>query len=304
MGGSGGGYSISSGDIENLRREVEERTRRSLVASEVNALLGEELSRINQRDVEKTNRYLDQIRDVLGEDVEAFDRLLFGGSVAKRTYVDGLSDIDSLVVLKNERLADLSPEQLRERVRAVLAERLEGDVAEVRTGTLAVTVVYRDGTEVQLLPALQRGERISISSADGTEWKEIQPRRFAEALTEVNQRQRGAVVPTVKLAKAIIANLPAHARLSGYHVEALAVAAFKTYSGSTTPVDMLTHFFESAATAVTAPVSDVTGQSRKIDSDLGERNSPERRRAASSLERVASTMKRDSAQDWRQLLEP
>lgn len=303
MGGSGGGYSIRSGDIDALRKEVEERTRRSLATSEINALLGEELSRINQRDVAKTSEYLDQIREALGEDVEAFDRLMFGGSVAKHTYVDGLSDIDSLVVLKGEHLADLSPQQLRERFKRALDSRLGGDVEDVRVGNLAVTVVYRDSTEVQLLPAVQRGERLAISSADGTEWKAIHPRRFAEALTEVNGRQRGAVVPTIKLAKAIIDNLPEHSHLSGYHVEALAVAAFKNYSGPTTPMDMLTHFFTSAASGVKRPVSDITGQSRKIDEYLDERNSARRQQVARTLERVAKTMQRgDTAEGWRRLL--
>ncbi|HEY5286724.1 MAG TPA: CBASS oligonucleotide cyclase [Solirubrobacteraceae bacterium] len=304
MGGGGGGYSISSGDLDDLRRQVEERTRQTLATSEINALLGDELARINQRDIPKTSEYLDGIRDALGEDVEGFEKLLFGGSVSKHTYVDGLSDIDSLVVLKGEQLKGLSPAELRERFKTALQERLgAGDVADIRVGNLAVTVRYRDGIEIQLLPAVRHGDRIEISSADGQRWKSIEPQRFAARLTEVNQKQRGQVVPTIKLAKTMIDQLPEDSRLSGYHVEALAVAAFADYKGSTTPKDMLTRFFDAASEAVLRPAPDSTGQSRHIDEALGTSGSSERQRRARALAQIARRMEQSgSVRDWQQLM--
>jgi hypothetical protein len=303
MGGGGGGYSISSGDLDDLRRQVEERTRQSLVDSEVNAMLGDELARITARDIPRTSAYLDEIAEALADDVAAFDKLLFGGSVAKHTYVDGLSDIDSLVVLKGDQLQDLSPQQLRERFCEALEKRLGGEVIDVRSGNLAVTVTYRDGTEIQLLPARASGDAVEISSSDGTRWNRIEPRRFAETLTNVNQAQRGAVVPTIKLAKSIIARLPDRANLSGYHVEALAVAAFTGYTGPRTPKEMLTHFFRQAAAAVQRPVSDTTGQSKNIDDSLGPARSEQRLSVSRQLRLIAQRMENsESADDWRKLL--
>jgi len=304
MGGGGGGYSISSGEMGELRREVEERTRRTLATSEINALLGEELARMNERDTQKVREQLEKIEQALDAEIGGLDTLLFGGSVAKHTFVDGLSDIDSLVILDREELAGLSPDEVRERFGDVLRAKLAGgDVADVLTGNMAVTLVYRDGTEIQLLPAIRRGDEVQISSADGQSWKWIEPRRFAERLTEVNQAQRRQVVPAIKLAKSIIAGLPEDQRLSGYHVEALAVAAFTGYNGSTTPREMLTHLFESASRGVLSPAPDATGQSVHIDEALGPANSRQRQACARALGGIARRMREASrAEDWRELL--
>ncbi|MGO9762492.1 MAG: CBASS oligonucleotide cyclase [Solirubrobacteraceae bacterium] len=304
MGGGGGGYSISSGEMDELRRQVERRTQQTIATSEINALLGDELARVNQRDVAKTSEYLEAIREALGDGIDEFETLLFGGSIAKHTYVDGLSDIDSLVVLSGNTLGDMSPAELREQFRQTLISELGTDqVADVKTGNLAVTVIHHDGTEIQLLPAVRHGESVEISSADGKSWKAIEPRRFAEALTDVNKQQRGQVVPAIKLAKAIIAQLPEQQRLAGYHVEALALAAFTDYNGSTTPKEMLTHLFGSAAQGVLRPAPDTTGQSKHIDEELGEAGSSARRERARALEGIANRMRNAaSAEDWRRLL--
>jgi len=304
MGGSGGGYSISRGELLRLREEAEERTRQGLLDAEVNQMLGQELARINDRDTAAIGRYLDEISEALGDRVEEFDHLQFGGSVAKHTYVDGLSDVDSLVVLRDAKLGDLSPAQLRDRFARVLRERLSGaDVEKVTVGNLAATVHYRDGTEIKLLPAVHKGDRLAISSMDGESWKTIHPRSFARALTEVNQEQRGAVVPAIKLAKSVIAGLPSEAQLSGYHVEALALNAFKDYDGPRTPKAMVARFFDRAAEAVMAPIKDSTGQSHHIDESLGAAGSHARHAASRQLRAVSDRMNSArSSQDWRDLL--
>jgi hypothetical protein len=144
---------------------------------------------------------------------------------------------------------------------------------------------------------------MQISSADGERWKRIEPRRFAEKLTEINQAQRAQVVPAIKLAKAIIARLPEDQRLSGYHVEALAVAAFTGYTGSTSPREMLTHLFGSAAGGVLRPAPDATGQSVHIDEALGAANSAERQARARALGQIARRMRdANSPDEWRDLL--
>ena len=110
-------------------------------------------------------------------------------------------------------------------------------------------------------------------------------------------------MPTIKLAKAIIGGLPEPQRISGYHVEALAVNAFRTYDGPRNPAAMLGHFFEFAKSAVYHPILDATGQSAHVDDYLGEDHSSNRQRIGASLARIARTI--DSATligQWQELL--
>src|SRR4051812_23536260 len=113
MGGSGGGSFRSGRSSSELANEGSRSLQQAELERDVNALLAAELSEINNRDVDLIGRRLDEIKDALGDKLVDFDRLLFGGSVSKHTYVDGLSDVDSLVVLKPEALDGDSPQALR-----------------------------------------------------------------------------------------------------------------------------------------------------------------------------------------------
>jgi hypothetical protein len=304
VGGSGSGYRIKPGELDERRREAEDAARQGRLDAEINSLLSEQLIEINQRDREAVADRLEEIQDALKDQIEEFDRLLFGGSVAKQTYVEGLSDVDSLVVLRGEELTDETPADVREEFAQLLRGKLNmGEIREIRTGDLAVTIEYKDGPEIQLLPARERGGELEISSPSGKRWMAIEPRAFASRLSEVNAKQANAVVPAIKLAKAVIGNLPESQRLNGYHAEALAVAAFEDYSGPRSPKAMVTHFFESAASNVTKPVADITGQSSHVDEALGPAMSQDRQRLAAVLRRIASKMGTStSAEAWRDLL--
>jgi hypothetical protein len=307
MGGSGGAgrYRLSESDINRLREEAQERLERNRRDAEVNQYLEEELAEINDRDSERVKQRLDEIERALRREIEAFDRILFGGSVAKHTYVDGLSDTDSLVVLDQNVVGELRPEQMRELFRDILRRRLNmGAVGSIEVGRMAVTVTYRDGTKIQLLPAVQKGESVAISSANGTEWTWINPKEFSARLTRINEYQAGGVVPAIKIAKAIIANqLPETSRPTGYHVEALAVSAFQGYGGPRTPKAMVEHFFGSASDGVLRPIPDVTGQSPYVDSSLGASDSAERQRLSRRLQQIARRVRTStSVADWKDLL--
>ena len=171
-------------------------------------------------------------------------------------------------------------------------------------GTLAVTVTYRDGSQVQLLPAVERDGRTSIASEDGTSWRHIRPHKFAEKLTAVNDANGGTVVPTIKLTKAVMAGLPGSQRLSGYHVEAIAVDAFKGYTGRRDRMSMLRHLVEHAASAVMRPTGDITGQSVHVDGHLGPAASAARESVQQGLRRLAARLgQATSAADLRRLLD-
>jgi hypothetical protein len=285
-----------------MRRQIQEELRQQELNAELNEFLAEELTAYNDRDTQLVRERLDEIVDSLGDSAEEVDRLLFGGSVAKHTYVDGLSDVDALVVLNQP---DASPRELVERFAQSLLSRLVGsDVLDISTGKLAVTVTYRDGSQVQLLPAVERGGRTSIASEDGSSWRHIRPHKFAEKLTEVNQSNGNAVVPTIKLAKAVIAGLPENNRLSGYHVEAIAVDAFKEYTGRRDRVSMLQHLIGHAADAVLRPTGDITGQSVHIDGNLGAANSSARQSTSASLRQLENRIRNAaSLDDYRRLLD-
>jgi hypothetical protein len=274
--------------------------------AEINSFLRHELVAVNDRDDQKVDRYLTSIRDALRNEVDEFDQLMFGGSIAKHTYVEGLSDVDALVVLGDPGIRDRSPEEFREDFAKTLRARLSaGDVRDISVGKLAVTVEYRDGTQVQLLPAVRTGDAISISSQDGTAWQgNIRPKAFTDALTRTNLDQGRAVVPAIKLAKQIMdTQIPEGRRPSGYHVESMAVEAFSRYDGPRTPKAMLGHFFRSASQRVIQPLPDTTGQSRYVDENFGVAGSDIRRQTSRDLRRIADTIDRSrSVTEWRRLL--
>lgn len=305
MGGRGGGSYLSARDLEALRDEARRRLEQSRIDAEVNSFLQLELSGFNNRDVDTINRRLEQIESALEDTIESIDRLLFGGSVAKHTYVDGLSDVDSLVLLRDEALAEKEPAEVRNEFRSALMRNLpRGEIQEISVGAMAVTMKYRDGTEIQLLPAVQSKGNILISSEDGKSWSQIQPKAFAQDLSRINRRQGGSVVPAIKLTKAILANRLGERSPSGYHLEAIAVAAFRDYSGPRTPKAMVTELFTRASNTILRPIQDVTGQSRNVDQALGPANSAPRRELSRTFGQIGKMMSASqSVSEWRALFE-
>ena len=306
MGGSAGGTGsyFSAHDARALEEQARRRLEQSRLDSAVNSILQQELTDINDRDTDLTNERLEAVEQALGTRIGEVERLLFGGSVAKHTFVNGLSDIDALVEIAGEDISQGSPDQVRNSFATALRQALpQGDVQDIRQGRMAVTVQYLDGTEIQLLPAIRLGSELAVSSWDSKSWMSIRPRNFARSLTTTNQRQGGAVIPAIKVAKAIFANRLGDDGPSGYHVEALAVDAFREYSGPRTPKAMATHLVKSASERVLRPIRDVTGQSRYVDESLGDRNSTSRRALSRRLGRLARTMENtQSIEDWEGLI--
>lgn len=301
---SGTGGHLTAHDAAVLREEAQKRLTRGKIDAEVNSLLQHELTSINDRDVETIDNHLRVIEEVLGDRLAEVDRLLFGGSVAKHTYVNGLSDVDALVLLGNTA-AGTNPSDAIDAIARALRRALPmAEVSSIREGTMAVTVEYRDGSEIQLLPAIGTGDDVEVGSWDRDHWVKINPRRFARELTLVNQKQGNAVVPAIKLAKAIFANRLGRGAPSGYHVEALAVAAFQDYMGPRTPKAMVSHLVDYSSWKVLSPIQDPTGQSANVDDALGARNSSARRELSQRFTDIARTMTRaQSVDQWRALLD-
>ncbi|MGK3985112.1 CBASS oligonucleotide cyclase [Sorangium sp. So ce136] len=282
MSGSGGSF-----DPEKLRsqiRDLEGKIDDAEYESQVAALLGAILTDANDRDMELIQDHLDAIKKAIEKEVDGFVDLLFGGSIAKQTYVKGISDVDALVIIDSSDLSSKTPLEVRDYIIARLQERLP--YAHVEPDGFAVTVNYADGA-VQLVPVKRHGDDFLLPSADCREWSRVRPRMFTDALTKANRDLSGKVVPTIKLAKAALADMPDARRPTGYHLEALALDVFANYQGPRTPKHMLTYFFARAAERVLQPVPDRTGQSRYVDAHLGVPMSLERQILADSMGRIA-----------------
>ncbi len=295
MGGGGARYFDRRRDPAEIRqalRQEEEKQKDQAFESEVSTALGELLSDYNARDTTAVSKTLDQIRKALESDIEGSVDPVFGGSVRKHTYVDGISDVDSLLVLKDPQLRSMSPEQVLDYFEEKLRKALPN--CEVKRGQLAVTLI--DGElQIQLLPAVKESDRYYIASAAGDSWSKINPQGFFRQLTRANERAGMKLVPTIKLIKAVNETFPPDLRLTGYHVESLAVETFRQYEGPYNTKAMLRHFCEDARTRVTKPITDKTGQSVHVDEYLGPANSERRQRISVALDRVLRRIKNADA---------
>lgn len=308
MGGGGGGWVSNRTPLElaQLVRNSEQQSADKNFEAKLSEELAGLLARYNGRDVELVRERLEQAKAALEGSVEGTLDQLFGGSVAKHTYVDGLSDVDSLVIIDDTDLAERGPQKAIEKMASVLGERLS-DEAVVTHGRMAVTVQYPDGMTIQLLPTVRHeggGLRVPSSRRADT-WSSINPETFRAALTQRNAECGGKLVPVIKLAKAINGGLPETQRLSGYHVESLAIAAFRGYDGPKTTAAMLPVFFERARDLVRSPIRDSTGQSVHVDEHMGPADSPVRQTASHMLGAIAKRMRNATAagslQRWRAL---
>ena len=257
----------------------------------INGYLRGVLRDYNNRDTEAIKRHIQNIRDTLEQKDEDVMPLLFGGSVSKHTYVDGLSDVDALMVINNSLLSGQSPKKVIHHMEDLIKQRLP--LTKVTAGDLAVTVSYSDGIEIQILPAIKTKSGIRIPDPKSNGWsKVIHPERFAQKLTKVNQSNKGLVIPVVKLVKGLADRSiqSEKDKISGYHLESLAIEAFNNYQGTHNLKSMVNHLIRFSADAVMRPIKDSTGQSRWVDEYLGAPSSPERKRALSAFKKMEQSL--------------
>lgn len=301
MGGSSGSYDPPR--IRSEVRELEGTIDRADYETHVAQLLSTALANANDRDAALIETHLGSIKEAIEKESDGFVDLRFGGSVSKNTYVAGVSDVDALVVINESELADKTPLEVRDYFIARLRERLPD--TDVQPDGFAVNVRHADGL-VQLVPVKRHGEDYLLPSPDCREWSRTRPRAFTEALTAVNREQNGKVVPTIKLAKVALADMPENRRPSGYHLESLAVELFSGYEGPKTPKAMLTYFFALASQRVLRPITDRTGQSRYVDAALGLSGSLERQILSDGLGRIARRLQNadgaGSLDQWKRVL--
>ena len=248
--------------------------------SEINGYLRDLLRGYNDRDTEAVGRHIKTLRDALERNDDDVIPTRFGGSVAKHTYVDGLSDIDVLFVVNDSSLSGQRPEDAIQYMENLFRQRLPR--TRIASGDLAVTITFSDDIEIQVLPAIRTKSGIRIADPKRGGWSNVlHPERFAQKLTEVNQANNGQVIPIIKLAKPLAAQVirREQEQISGYHMESLAIEAFINYQGPYDLRSMLIHFCNAAAKAVLRPITDSTGQSRYVDEYMGKAGSNHRKQA-------------------------
>jgi hypothetical protein len=305
MGGSSGGYfRSSSSELKKMLVSAEQGVKNQEYESDVLEQLNALLSQFNDRDVEKINTHLEEITKTIENKIDENLKILLGGSVSKHTYVDGISDIDALIVLNGTDLQQKSPTEIRKMFAAMLKERFPR--TEISVGKMAVTLKFQD-CEIQILPAIKNKAGIIIPDNTGTKWSKINPEAFTKKLTEVNSNNGKKVIPVIKLAKALISNFPENQQLSGYHVESMAIEVFKNYHEALNTKAMLKEFFKLASNTVLSPIKDKTGQSFYVDDYLGNANSQERQIISGALNRVYKRLSNaDNAQSitiWEDIFE-
>jgi hypothetical protein len=289
MGGSGGSFHWINNPEESAKklRDAEQKSIESSFNAQVNFLIRNILHNINNRNVELIQNHINEVVKALESDIEGTLDVRYGGSVAKHTYVDGISDIDTLAIINNSELKDKSPGEVKEYFFQRITQRFPN--SKIIKGNLAITIKYSEGTELQILPALKTESGFKIA-LDDQNWNKINPRRFSIGLRACNIECKGKLVPMIKLAKSIIHNLPENRRVSGYHTEAIAMDIFNKYQGPNNTKDMLIHFFRTAANKVLTPIKDRSGQSIHVDEYLGGNNSLKRIMIRDSFEQIARKM--------------
>jgi tRNA nucleotidyltransferase (CCA-adding enzyme) len=167
MGGSGGSWFPSRNNALTLR-DVEERKNEAAYNAEVSSIIDDALKGYNNRDAEATNKHLDVLEKALSKEIDGLVEMRFGGSISKHSYVDGLSDIDVLVNVSDTKFANHDPQHLLSYFSDLIKERLPN--TKVTTGDMAVTIQYKDGCEIQLLPAIKTQTGVKVARADGNGW--------------------------------------------------------------------------------------------------------------------------------------
>ncbi|MFJ8518991.1 CBASS oligonucleotide cyclase [Lysinibacillus xylanilyticus] len=300
--GSGGGWSAPSKTLKELL-ELENQKKQKENDRAINDLLQSLLKELNNRNSEQVQSHLKTLKGAIEKEIDGNVDLLFGGSVSKHTYTKGLSDIDMLVRLNNTHLINAKPKEVLEYFANQIQSRLPN--TSVKQGELAVTVKFSSGHEIQLLPSVKTSTGYKIAKPGKNEWSNvIKPKKFAEKLTKVNQSNGGKVIPVIKLYKMINSQLPKQSRLSGYHIESLAIEAFKnTRTYPKNIKDALKTFCEKSQSRVLSPIKDNTGQSLHVDDYLGGRDSVRRQRVSHDFKMLHKKISNaNSVSDWKDII--
>ena len=81
-------------------------------------------------------------------------------------------------------------------------------------------------------------------------------------------------------------------KISGYHMESLAIEAFRDYEGELDTKSMLIHFLKYSMNGVLSQIVDLTGQTTYVDEYLGPPDSRLRKGASTRFGQMRGEVKR------------
>ena len=110
------------------------------------------LVRYNRRNTRAITRHLESLCGFLRQDGHRAVQTIFGGSVRRRTFVTGISDVDVLLIVNESSLVHQPPSEVIAYVKNIIRGRLRQN--SVSAGDLAVTVGYSWSTTI-ILAALR-----------------------------------------------------------------------------------------------------------------------------------------------------
>ena len=191
MAGGGGSVFSTSQTPEQLSdriRRAEAETSAAAFETQLSEILGGLLAGYNARDTPLIQERLEDVKEHLEGAIEGTTDQLFGGSVAKHTYVDGLSDIDAMLIINDTELANHDPATALDRIAEILTKELKN--AKVGHGNMAVSIEYPDGMQLQLLPTIRTKEGLRVPSSRHAGWSHIDPQSFQAGADATESRMR------------------------------------------------------------------------------------------------------------------
>jgi hypothetical protein len=301
---SGGGSKYFSLDdaksaLEQLK-EAEQSTGRVALNAEVAEVIDGELRAFRAR-AEAIVPRLTSIRETIRAVVAELVEMNLGGLVVGQAGPDGISDSDFVLIIDDCEISDGDPAIARRATSDLLLRQFPGSVVDESS---LIFILSTAGVEVFILAAINCKGVVRIPGS--TSWINLDPSAYAVRLQVADEQLEGKLVGVLKLAKGIIATFPNGQRLTGPHVEALALEIFGNYAGRRTSKDMLEYFFAETQHLVLQGIVDGDGNRVLVDTYLGEPNSRERNLTANALGRVGRRMKNadagNSVDDWRDII--
>ena len=230
-----------------------------------------------KRDREKHMQYRNKAEDAINNGISGSVDIVYAGSVAKGTYVEGVSDVDNHVRINGTSLERMSPDK----VKAYMIQQLSRlpNVKSVTETSRTVTVKSRNGTEMQFVPVIQTKNGYRV--ADGNRWSNVvYEKRFRRDFQRTNKKCGGRLTALIRILKKENATDPKSQRMSGHHIEVMANRIFKQapVSKTTSLKEMYEYYHQHASRHIRHRMRDVTGQSDYVDKrSLGGPDSEARR---------------------------
>jgi predicted nucleotidyltransferase len=250
------------------------------------------------------------IKDRIEEILKKFEKsditiedMSWEGSYSKKTYVEGLSDIDLLVSLGT--YSETSFEYKHDSKEAL--KRLEGLILEryprtsTKIGKMAVTVTFSDGVELQFLPAFRYHSGYKIPDPESCGWITTYPKRFKQELVDLNRSLTWKLKPAIRLIKTLFEKKDVH--ISSYHLENLALRTLENYKGTNNYVDIINHILSGSKVKIFERMPDITEQSTCVDDYLGHRRGEERTRISMKISKIEESLKTLDFNTWEALFE-